>query len=167
MLLSDILRTAWTGVTANMKRSLLTMLGIIIGVGSVVLMTGVGKSMEGVILGQISSLGSRSMVIFPGSGPEGGEGQVVAGFDSLTFGDLEALEKLESVTSLSPILFVRGDVTYGRERSTATVMGTVANYFSNVSVEAQEGRVLTDSDERGAKNVAVLGPDVVKDLFPG
>ncbi len=167
MLVSDIFRTAKKGVTANASRSLLTMLGIIIGVGSVVLMTGVGKSMEGVILGQISSLGSKSMVIFPGSGPEGGEGQAKAGFDSLTFSDLDALSRLESITSLSPIVFVRGDVTYGRERSAATVLGTVPNYFQNVSVHAEDGRVLLDTDERGAKNVAVLGPDVVSDLFPG
>ena len=167
MRIADTLKTAEKGVTADTKRSLLTMLGIIIGVCSVVLMTGVGKSMEGVILGQISSLGSRSMVIFPGGGPEHGEGQIMAGFDSVTFSDLEALEKLNSITSLSPILFVRGDVTYGRERSTATIMGTVPNYFSNVSIEAEEGRVLVDSDIRGAKNVVVLGPDVVSDLFPG
>jgi len=123
--------------------------------------------MEGVILGQISSLGSTSMVIFPGSGPEGGEGQVQVGFDSLTFGDLDALAKLESITNLSPILFVRGEVTYGREQSAATILGTVPHYFENVSIEAAEGRVLLDSDERGAKNVAVIGPDVVFDLFPG
>ena len=166
MLIADIFQTARKGVTANASRSLLTMLGIIIGVGSVVLMTGVGKSMEGVILGQISSLGSKSMVVFLGSGPEGGEGQVQAGFDSLTFGDLEAITKLESVTSLSPIVFVRGDVTYGREKSAATILGTVPNYFNNVSIKAAEGRVLLESDERGAKSVAVVGPDVVSDLFP-
>jgi len=150
-----------------MRRSFLTMLGIIIGVGSVVLMTGVGKSMEGVILGQISSLGSRSMVIFPGKGPESGGGQVQAGFDSLTFSDLEALQNLSSVTSFSPIVFVRGDVSYGREKSAATVLGTVAEYFQNVNVEAAVGRSLLDSDMSGAKSVVVMGPDVVEDLFPG
>ncbi|HLC76550.1 MAG TPA: ABC transporter permease [Candidatus Peribacterales bacterium] len=167
MLFIDTLRTARKGVTANIRRSLLTMLGIIIGVGSVVLMTGVGKSMEGVILGQISSLGSRSMVIFPGKGPESGGGQVQAGFDSLTFSDLEALQNLSSVTSFAPIVFVRGEVGYGREKSAATVMGTVAEYFQNVDVGAEAGRVLIDSDVRGAKNVVIMGPDVVEDLFPG
>jgi len=167
MLLTDTFRTARKGVTANMRRSFLTMLGIIIGVGSVVLMTGVGKSMEGVILGQISSLGSRSMVIFPGKGPKSGGGQVQAGFDSLTFSDLEALQNLSSVTSFSPIVFVRGDVSYGREKSAATVLGTVAEYFQNVNGEAAAGRLLLDSDASGAKSVVVMGPDVVEDLFPG
>ena len=143
------------------------MLGIIIGVGSVVLMTGVGKSMEGVILGQISSLGSRSMVIFPGSGPEGGESQVTAGYDSLTFSDLDALGRLSSITNLAPIVFVPGDVRYGREKSSGQVLGTVPDYFVNVSVAEQEGRLLLPSDQSGAKSVAVVGPDVVENLFPG
>ena len=74
MLLRDTIQTALQSMRSNASRSLLTMLGIVIGVGSVVLMTGIGKSMEGVILGQISILGSESMVIFPGTGPEqGGE----------------------------------------------------------------------------------------------
>ena len=150
MLFIDTLRTARKGVTANIRRSLLTMLGIIIGVGSVVLMTGVGKSMEGVILGQISSLGSRSMVIFPGKGPESGGGQVQAGFDSLTFSDLEALQNRSSVTSFAPIVFVRGEVGYGREKSAATVMGTVAEYFQNVDVGAEAGCVLIAFCMRGA-----------------
>ena len=106
MLFSDLSLTARRALTANLTRSMLTMLGIIIGVSAVVLMTGIGKSMDGLILGQISTLGTSSMVIFPGSGPEGGEGMVKAGYDSITFGDIEALGKLESVTSLAPIILL-------------------------------------------------------------
>ncbi len=96
MRIDDTLMTAYRGVTANVTRSLLTMLGIIIGVGSVVLMTAIGASMEGVILGQISSLGARSMVVFPGQ-QEGGPNAVATGFDSLTFDDLAAIERLATV----------------------------------------------------------------------
>ena len=166
MLLVDTLKTAQRGVISHKVRSFLTALGIIIGVGSVVLMTGVGKSMEGVILGQISTLGARSMVIFPGSGPEGGESLVSAGYDSLTFSDLDALEKLTSITNISPIIFIPGGATYGRESSNGQIIGTNPNYFINVSVEETEGRLLLESDIRGAKNVAVVGPDVVENLFP-
>jgi putative ABC transport system permease protein len=165
MLFSDTLNAARKGVTANTKRSLLTMLGIIIGVGSVVLMTGVGKSMEGVILGQISSLGSRSMVIFPGGGP-GGEGQVKAGHDSLTFGDYEALAKLDSIMTLAPNMFVPGVVRYGREQVSATVIGTLPTFFQNQSIDVTEGRLLVDSDVDGAKSVIVIGPDIADELFP-
>lgn len=167
MLFSDTIVTARKGVTANAARSMLTMLGIIIGVGAVVLMTGVGKSMEGVILGQISSLGSKSMVIFPGGPPQGGESQVVAGFDSLTFSDIDALERLSSVQTIAPIIFVPGEVSYGRETSVATVLGTVPNFFLNQSIRIEEGRPMIESDVAGAKAIAILGPDVASDLFPG
>jgi putative ABC transport system permease protein len=142
------------------------MLGIIIGVGSVVLMTGVGKSMEGVILGQISSLGSRSMVIFPGGGP-GGEGQIKAGHDSLTLADYEALQKLDSIQTIAPNIFVPGEVRYGREQATASVIGTLPTFFQNQSIHADEGRLLIPSDIEGAKSVIVIGPDIAAELFPG
>jgi putative ABC transport system permease protein len=166
MRFSDTLRTARKGITANASRSLLTMLGIIIGVGSVVLMTGVGKSMEGVILGQISSLGSQSMVIFPGQGGRE-EGQIKVGYDSLTFEDYEALERLESVQTLAPIIFVPGPVVYGREEATASVLGTLPTFFENQSISAEKGRLLASSDIEGAKSVIVIGLDIEEELFPG
>ena len=104
MLLNDTLTSAFKGVTANVTRSMLTMLGIIIGVGAVVLMSAIGASMQGVILGQISSLGAKSMVVFPGKeqgGPQGAQ----AGFDSLTFEDLRELEALPSITNVAPVIF--------------------------------------------------------------
>ncbi len=66
MLITDTFSTARKAIGVNKKRSGLTMLGVIIGVGSVVLMTAVGASMEVLILGQISSIGAKSMVVFPG-----------------------------------------------------------------------------------------------------
>jgi putative ABC transport system permease protein len=164
MLMSDLLKTAYRGVTVNWSRSMLTMLGIIIGVGSVVLMSSIGASMQGVILGQISSLGAKSMVIFPGK-DEGGAGQVMAGFDSLTFGDLEELKKLPSVKDIAPLIFVQGKVSYGREEAASQVMGVTAEFFTNQTVEADLGRILTREDDEGAKPVAVLAPDAREKLF--
>src|SRR3989338_4875103 len=126
----DLLQTAFKGVTVNATRSLLTMLGIIIGVGSVVLMSAIGASMKGVILGQISSLGAKSMVIFPGR-EEGGGGQVMAGFDSLTLDDLEALEKLTSIEHVAPLIFVQGQASYGREEASPQVLGVTPEHFVN------------------------------------
>ncbi len=140
------------------------MLGIIIGVGSVVLMSSVGESMEGVILSQISSLGSKSMVIFPGT-QEGGAGQVTAGFDSLTLDDMEALRKLTSIESVAPIMFVQGDITYGREDSGARVMGVTPEFFQNQNFDAALGRLIGPEENDAAASVAVLGPDVQDDLF--
>ncbi len=164
MLTSDLFSSALKGVTVNASRSLLTMLGIIIGVGAVVLMSSIGASMEKVILSQISSLGAKSMVIFPGK-EEGGAGQIMAGFDSLTFEDLEELKKLESIESVAPLIFLPGTASYGREESSPQVLGVTPEFFQNQTVEAEIGRLIDVNDDRGAKAVAVLGPDVRDDLF--
>jgi putative ABC transport system permease protein len=168
MRIEDSVKTAYRGMRANIFRAFLTMLGIIIGVGSVVLMTGVGESMEGVILGQISSLGAKSMVMFPGNnGPEEGAATARPGYDSLKFSDIEALSKLESISNIAPIVFIPGDANYGRESSSPTILGTNENFFSNQSIELEEGRLITRADDEKVKFIAVLGPDIVEDLFPG
>lgn len=164
MYIGDLLHTAIRGVTTNTSRSLLTMLGIIIGVGSVVLMSSIGASMQNVILGQISSLGSKSMVIFPGT-QEGGGGQVMAGFDSLTFEDLDELKNLDSIEQVAPLIFVQGQITYGRETASSQVMGVTPEFFLNQTMEATSGRLIDDADNEGSKSVAVLAPDAAEKLF--
>ncbi len=162
MRLSDTLDTAIKGVTVNLSRALLTMLGIVIGVGAVVLMSSVGQSMAGLILGQISSLGAKTMVIFPGNQ----EGNPLApGFDSLTFEDVRALERLPSITNVAPFIVVPGAISYGRERASSQVIGVHPNAFLNQEVEAAQGRLLDQTDIDGAKYVALLGPDTAEKLF--
>lgn len=164
MKIADTLTAAARGVSGNPTRSLLTMLGIIIGVGAVVLMSSVGQSMTGVILSQISSLGPKSMVIFPGR-EEGGAGQIMAGFDSLTFDDLNELEKLSSIESIAPLIFVAGRVSYGREEASPQVMGVTTQFFENQTIVAAQGRLITQEDNDAAASVAVLGPDAYEKLF--
>ncbi len=164
MLLHDTLNTALKAIFVNKTRSLLTMLGIIIGVGAVVLMSSIGASMKGVILGQISSLGARSMVIFPGQ-ESGGPPGVSTGFDSITFEDLRALEKMTTIETPAPVIFIPEAVRFGREESSSQVFGLTENFFLNQNIEVQAGRLIDASDEEGAKKVAVLGPDAVEELF--
>ena len=164
MLPQDLLSTALRGVTVNPTRSLLTMLGIIIGVGSVILMSSVGASMQGVILGQVSSLGAKSMVIFPGR-EEGGAGAVQAGFDSLTFEDLRALERLPSITNVAPNIFVTGTTVYGEEEGTPQVFGITDKFFLNQNIEAETGRLISEADVDGARAVALLGSEAREKFF--
>jgi putative ABC transport system permease protein len=164
MLIRDTLSIAIRGITTNKSRSALTMLGIIIGVGSVVLMTSIGASVEGLILGQVSSLGAKSMVIFPGIEEAGGT-NARPGYDSLTFEDIRELQKLTTIKSVAPIIFVNGKVTYGREEAVPQVTGTTPDYFENQSISAENGRLLDDADESGAESVAVIAPDTAEDLF--
>ncbi len=164
MRISDTLKTAMKAVGVNRSRAALTMLGIVIGVGSVVLMSSIGASMQGVILGQISSLGSRSMVIFPGSS-DGGPNPLATGSDSLTFDDVEALKRLATIETVAPVIFVPGTSSYGNEEATPRVLGVVSYFFENQNIYLDEGRLIDDADNEGAKSVAVLGSDAREKLF--
>ncbi len=164
LLLKDTLRASFKGVTVNINRSMLTMLGIIIGVGAVVLMSSVGQSMEGVILGQISSLGPKSMVIFPGQ-EQGGPNAVTSGHDSLTFEDLRELQNLKSITDVAPVIFIPGKTSFGREEGTPQVFGVMDSFFRNQKIEAAEGRLIEKEDVDGAKAVALLAPDTAQKFF--
>ncbi|PIR53538.1 multidrug ABC transporter substrate-binding protein [Candidatus Peregrinibacteria bacterium CG10_big_fil_rev_8_21_14_0_10_49_10] len=164
MFLRDTFKAAHRAIAVNKGRSALTMLGVIIGVSSVVLMTAVGASMEGLILGQISSLGSKSMVIMPGQ-QEGPGGSITPGFDSLTFEDIRALETLTTAHSFAPIVLIEGTATYGREETSPMTLGTVPHFFQNQHVSAAQGRLLEDADMSAARSVVVLGADAAEDLF--
>lgn len=166
MRFSDNLQTAYKGVTRNVSRAMLTMLGIIIGVGAVVLMSSIGASMQGVILSQISTLGPRSMVIFPGQ-QEGGAQAIATGYDSLTYDDVDALKQLPTVTSIAPILFLTGTATYGSEEASPQTQGVVPEYFRNQNIEALYGRFFDESDNEGGRTVAVLGSQTAEKLFGG
>ncbi|MDB4979103.1 MAG: putative transport system permease protein [Candidatus Peribacteria bacterium] len=164
MHLTDTFQSALKGITVNVNRSLLTMLGIIIGVGSVVLMSAIGSSMQGVILGQISSLGAKSMVIFPGSS-EGGPSALGAGRDSLTFEDIRELEQLGTITTVAPIIYGAGPATYGKEESSAQIFGVTAAFFDNQNLPAIEGRLIDTSDVNGNRYVALVAPEARDKLF--
>ncbi|MDD4628655.1 MAG: ABC transporter permease [Candidatus Peribacteraceae bacterium] len=166
MLFRDTVTIALRAVSANRSRALLTMLGIIIAVGAVILMASIGKSMEGVILDQVSVLGPRTIAIWPGNkGPEGGSGTMNPEYDKLTISDVDALRKLSSITGVSPIIFVTGKVSYGRETSDTTAIGSTPDYYGSQNIEMQEGRFHDEEDENGIRAVAVLGADTATDLF--
>ena len=162
MLLQDTIRTAFRAIKTNASRSLLTMLGIIIGVGSVVVMTSIGASVEGLILGQVSTLGAKSMIVFPGT-DEGPNNRT--GFDSLTLEDIDALKRLTTVDTVAPVIMVDGIVSYGREEDKPQVIGVTPEFFQNQSISIGVGRLLDDNDEEGAKFVANLGVDTAINLF--
>lgn len=165
MRLVDTLLAANNALLANKRRAALTMLGVVIGVASVVLMTAVGGSMEQVILSQISSIGAKSMVVFPGE-QEGPEANLRAGFDSLTYDDVEALKQLSTVTSVAPGITVPiPTAKYGREETIPRVIGVTPEYFDNREVTIDQGRLIERSDIEGGRSVAVITPDIVRDLF--
>ncbi|MBU0766309.1 ABC transporter permease [Patescibacteria group bacterium] len=166
MLIRDLFSTATKGVTVNRMRSLLTMLGIIIGVGAVVLMTGVGKSVEGVILGQIDIMGPQTMIISPGNqGPEGGNASMRPDFDALTFEDVKALRTLSTIRTIAPGIIVPGDAQYEQEKVDPMLVGSTPEYFQNQNIKVTQGRLHDQQDEEASSFVVVIGSEIAEDLF--
>lgn len=157
---SDLLSTAFRGIAVNKTRSSLTMLGIIIGVASVVLMVSLGRSFQGYVLDLISAFGTDTMDVFP-VGLERAAGSM----DSLTIEDYEAVKKLSTVKNVAPIIMVTQSVKYGEEEVSPMVMGTTKQMIINYGLTLENGRLLSDSDEDGARSVAVLSAQTVIDLF--
>lgn len=160
MLLHDTFKTAFRGITVNATRSLLTMLGIIIGVGAVVLMVSMGNSFQNYILTQIASVGASTMEVMP-SGLQKFGGNL----ESLKMEDFEAIEKVPGTTSLSPVIIVGKPVHYGKEEKSPLVFGAYPTMINNYGLKLDHGRLLDKSDEDGAKNVAVIGHKSAEDLF--
>lgn len=141
-------------------RSLLTMLGIIIGVGSVVLMVSVGRSFERYVLDQIEAFSGNLIEIYPTGFEKFGRT-----LDSLTYSDYEAIKRLSTVESVAPAIFVTEKVQYGTEEVSPFIFGTTENFFQNYGQKLANGRLLTEADEKSARSVAVLANQTAVDLF--
>jgi putative ABC transport system permease protein len=157
----DLLVTATRGITANKKRSLLTTLGVVIGVGSVVLMVSLGRSFERYVLEQVESIGTRTIVVYPTGFEKFG-----SNIDSLTFDDYDAVRILSTVESVSPVIAVPDIVSYGdREQRSPHVLGATKDIFPNYGLTIERGRLLDDDDNDGARSVAVLSAKTAEELF--
>ncbi len=160
MLSSDLLSTAFRGITVNKTRTALTMLGIIIGVASVVLMVSMGNSFQKYIITQVESVGTNTMDIFPtGLQKFGGN------LESLTYDDYEEIRKLSTVESVVPVIIVPKSVEYGKDSVNPLVFGTHREFFTNYGLKLESGRLLDQTDEDGAKQVAIISHQTAVDIF--
>lgn len=160
MRLLDTFSMAATGLARNLMRSLLTTLGIIIGVGSVVLMISIGSSFQAFILEQVQSFSTDVFEVQP-KGLEKFGGSI----DTITNDDVDAIERLSTVQDVAPVLFVRQRIEYGRENATPMIFATTQQIFPNFSIKLDHGRLMDLSDVKGAQSVAVLGSKTAEELF--
>ncbi len=161
-----VLHLAVRGLIAYKTRSLLTMLGIIIGIGAVIIMINVGRGASAGIQQQIQSLGANMLMVYPGSSRKGG---VRAGFGSkatLRRQDAEAIVKeCPSVLRTAHITARSAQLVAGDSNWNTTVSGTTADYPLIRDWPVQKGEFLTSHHIRTAANVAVLGHSVKENLF--
>lgn len=158
----------------NKVRSFLTMLGVIIGVGSVVLLTSIGTGLQAYVTNQFEALGNNTLYVIPGQ-PFGNEG----GFGNQQQAIIESSKPLlkerylkeiirnhrDLITDGLAISFTTAPAQYRTESVHATIQGVTPNYESIRSTSTALGRWYTESDEAKGARVAVLGPKIVEELF--
>jgi len=148
-------------------RSALTMLGIIIGVGSVIIMMSLGRGAQNLIIGQISSLGSNNIYIEPGS-PAGSFSQQAMdqlSQKSLKYADALAIKKDSTVAQISVMVYGSGRIVYQGEDKKITFIGTDSGAMEISNLSVMDGRNIDDDDVKGMSRVVVLGYKLGKDLF--
>ena len=163
-----LLKLAWQSILKNKMRTVLTMLGIVIGVGSVIVMVAVGNGAQVQIQKQISSLGTNLILVLPGSSQQGGVSQGAGTFNRLTVEDAQKL-KLEGTTlaGVSPVIFARQVVIGPSGNWRTTINGVSADYFAIRDWQPTSGDVFSEADVRAGRKIALIGQTVAANLFPG
>jgi putative ABC transport system permease protein len=169
----ETLRIAWSGITANKLRSGLTILGMTIGVASVIVLIAVGNGSSNAIKSRIQSLGTNVLVVMgSGGGFRGGARASTASTVSLTKQDAEALQNpalAPDVKSASPVVNATSvKLVYGNSSfEPSSFVGTTPAYLTAHSYKVTEGTAFTEADVREHKRVAVIGQEVLQELFDG
>ena len=156
---------AWASLIANKMRSILTMLGIIIGVAAVIALVSIGNGVKQDIQNSISSLGSNLLMVMPGAPRTPGVRPSAGSMKSLKVADYEAIAKLDGVKAASPMTNGAYVVIYQNKNWTTSVSGVNANYLDVNNWSMKSGRFLSEKNVQNRERVAVVGKTVVKNLF--
>jgi putative ABC transport system permease protein len=163
---SNILKVAVTALARNKLRSLLTTLGIIIGVACVVATIGIGDGARIQAEDQLRSLGTNFLMIFPGSVTSSGARAGFGASSKLSYGDLAAIQReVPAVSYISATNRTTQQVIYGNQNWSTSIQGAETDWPLIRSWNVDQGQFFTDQDNRGANKVCVLGKTVADNLF--
>ena len=165
MNLLSIIYEAWSAMGQNKLRTGLTMLGMIIGVGAVVVMLGIGQGARTTINESIKAMGSNLFIVLSGASTSGGLRMGSGSVPTLTADDGEALAKLDSVNAASPVLPGTVQLSYGANNWSTLAYAVSPNYLVVRDWAVESGQNFTDTEVRGATRVVLLGKTVAKNLF--
>jgi putative ABC transport system permease protein len=161
MNLGQNIEIAFSALFANKLRSILTMLGIIIGVASVVTLLSLGDGVQNAITSEIEGIGSNIIAVVPGS-----DLSAAAVTDSLSFDDAVAIENNIANIDVMAVQYNRsGQVSYEGETIFSQVVGSTASYLDILNIDISLGEFFTQGDDDSGARVAVLDVDMVEDLF--
>ncbi len=160
------LKVALRALRINKMRSFLTMLGIIIGVGAVIIMVAIGSGASEMIAQQIASMGSNLLIVIPGATTAGGARMGFGSVSTLTSDDAKAIkEECSAVKAVAPIWGGVTQVVYGNQNWNTGVNGTTPDFFEIREWPVDSGRIFNEQEINGAVKVAVVGQSVVENLF--
>ena len=160
-----MLSEAWHAMGANRLRTFLTMLGMVIGVGAVVLMMAIGEGAQQSIKRSIDSMGSNLFVILSGSSSASGSRSGSGNSSALNINDANAVGDLEDIAAIAPISTGNAQIIFSGNNWNTSIIGTSPTYFSIRGWNVDSGELFTDADIRSANRVALIGKTVAENLF--
>ncbi|WP_224368230.1 ABC transporter permease [Hyalangium versicolor] len=162
MLIAEILWVALDAIIANKLRSLLTMLGVVIGIAAVIAMVALGEGAQRNVAARLQTLGANVLTVRPGQSFMGGVGR---GQALLSVDDAEALRaNPQDILAVAPEMESRTQVEHGASNANLSIVGTWPAYFSINNYSTAAGRLFTDTEDRGRRRIAVLGALVGQQL---
>jgi putative ABC transport system permease protein len=164
---STLFKVASQSIMKNKLRTLLTMLGIVIGVGAVIVMVAVGHGAQSQIESQIKGLGTNLIMVMPGSFNGGGVSQGAGAFNRLTVEDAEKVKQQSAMlAAVSPVIMTRAQVLGGAGNWRTLINGVSPDYLTIRDWSLSSGEMFTDADVKSSRKVALIGATVAKNLFP-
>ncbi len=167
MLASDLFAEIHMAITSNKVRTGLTILGIVIGIASVIIMIAIGTGSQVAIKESIQSIGSNLLTVQPGQQQSfGGGARGNSSVKTLTMEDVEAIENnVENITAIAPVSSGNERIIANGNNTQSTVNGITEEYFTVNNVIIEDGSSLSESHQKSRSRVAVIGPDLKEDLF--
>lgn len=167
---TELIASSFEALLLNKMRTALAMLGIVIGIGAVIALVSLGQASQQSVQTQIQSIGANLLTITPGSSRTGAVQQGVGSSTTLTMDDAIAIgnsAQITDISAVSPEVNRRTQVTAGRNNTNTSIIGATSAYATVHNITMDSGTFLTTQDVTGTRAVAVLGPQVVSDLFNG
>jgi putative ABC transport system permease protein len=162
----SLFATVWLGLSTHKLRSFLTILGVVIGVASVITLMSLGKGAEAQIISNIESMGSDLVTIRPGAFTFGGVRGAAGGAATLTMEDATAIsEQVPYISAVSPYYSSNLQLVFGGQNTNASVTGTTPEYMPVNNLEIASGTFFSAQDYQGGAKVAVIGAEVAETLF--
>lgn len=166
MNISNLFKIAIRALVRNKLRAILPMLGIIIGVASVIAMLAIGEGSKKNIQDQMSSMGTNLIMIMPNMQQRGGVSLGASSSMVLKMSDVEALRnEATALSEVSPQVSASGQVIFGNQNTRTTVYGVSEEYLAIRKLKIESGRIFNSTEVRGMSKVCILGQTVVENLF--